>query len=237
MVTRLGDLVKIALAEMPQFQVSPRRRPAHCTGERARGGRFQETTDGGELVCGVLSDGMGAAARRGGRGDGLRSDPPDSGRFLPGKRAEMVNSALLVKSGDESLSTLDIVELDLFTGRIEPKAGAAPSLLCSMGEPSRIDLFFLPVGILRDIAAERSSDTLVGRRCAAALQRRGDGRWTEWIEETLREIRIPRRGRPRKLAEEIAAEDRLSQGGTGRRCDRASLQVKQRNRYAKAARK
>lgn len=47
---------------------------------------------------------------------------------------KLVNSALLVKSGDESLSTIDIVGVDLYTGCVDfYKAGAAPTFCASRG--------------------------------------------------------------------------------------------------------
>ncbi len=238
-VTRLGDSVKIALAEMPQFQVSLGAAQLHCTGERLCGDAYETFTDGAGNWYAVLSDGMGSGGRAavdGAMASGLTARLIQAG-FGPESVLRMVNSALLVKSGDESLSTLDIVELDLFTGRIESrKAGAAPSLLCSMGRVSRIDRSSLPVGILRDIAAERSSDTLVDGDVLLLFSDGAMAGGLEWIEETLRGF-DSKAGDVRKLAEEIAAEARLRQEEREDDVTVLAVQVKQRNRYAKAARK
>lgn len=238
-VTRLGDSVKIALAEMPQFQVSLGAAQLHCTGERLCGDAYETFTDGAGNWYAVLSDGMGSGGRAavdGAMASGLTARLIQAG-FGPESVLRMVNSALLVKSGDESLSTLDIVELDLFTGRIESrKAGAAPSLLCSMGRVSRIDRSSLPVGILRDIAAERSIDTLVDGDVLLLFSDGAMAGGLEWIEETLRGF-DSKAGDVRKLAEEIAAEARLRQEEREDDVTVLAVQVKQRNRYAKAARK
>ena len=46
---------------------------------------------------------------------------------------------MLVKSGDESLSTLDVVSVDLFTGHTDfMKAGAALSFIRKNGEMYRV---------------------------------------------------------------------------------------------------
>ncbi|HIW74460.1 MAG TPA: SpoIIE family protein phosphatase [Firmicutes bacterium] len=212
-VTRLGDSVKIALAEKPQFRVTLGSAQLHCTGERLCGDAFETFTDGAGKWYAVLSDGMGSGGRAavdGAMASGLTSRLIQAG-FGPDSVLRMVNSALLVKSGDESLSTLDIVELDLFDGKLESrKAGAAPSLLCSMGRVSRIERSALPVGILRDIQAERSEDTLVDGDLLLLFSDGAMAGGLEWMEETLRQF-DPKEGDVKALAEEIAAEARKRQ--------------------------
>ena len=123
----------------------------------------------------------------------------------------LVNSALMVKSEDESLSTLDIAAVDLFSGRLESlKAGAAASLLRSMGRVSRMEQASLPIGILRDAAFARSHDTLVNGDIFLLMS---DGVLTNgigWVEEWLRDF-DDRQGGMNRLAEEIAAEARRRQ--------------------------
>ena len=214
-VTRLGDAVKIALAERPQFQVTMGTAQLHCTGERLCGDAFETFTDGAGRWYAVLSDGMGSGGRAavdGAMASGLTSRLIQAG-FGPDSVLRMVNSALLVKSGDESLSTLDIVELDLFDGRMESrKAGAAPSLLCSMGRVSRIERSSLPVGILRDITAELSQDTLVDGDILLMFSDGAMAGGLEWMEEKLRAFDA-KAGDVKALAEEIASEARRRQEG------------------------
>ena len=163
----------------------------------------------------MLSDGMGSGGRAavdGAMASGLTSRLIQAG-FGPESVLRRVNSALMVKSGDESLSTLDIVELDLFDGRMESrKAGAAPSLLCSMGRVSRIERSSLPVGILRDITAELSQDTLVDGDILLMFSDGAMAGGLEWIEEKLRAFDA-KAGDVKALAEEIASEARRRQEG------------------------
>ena len=50
----------------------------------------------------------------------------------------MINTALITKSEDESLATLDIVDINLFTGDVRlHKAGAGASLLYSKDHAHR----------------------------------------------------------------------------------------------------
>ncbi len=68
-----------------------------------------------------------------------------------------LNSALQVRSIDESVSTIDLVRIDLYTGNAEfLKAGAASSYLLSHGELKQISCASLPIGILQGVAPERS---------------------------------------------------------------------------------
>ena len=62
---------------------------------------------------------------------------------------ETVNSALIAKSGDESLATMDVVCLDLFTGKTEfRKAGAACTVLRRGRRSEVIEASSVPVGIM-----------------------------------------------------------------------------------------
>ena len=74
---------------------------------------------------------------------------------------KIVNSALLLKSGEETLATADVAAVDLFTGRAEfYKAGAAPTFLLKNGRAGYVQSDSLPAGILEGAAFEKSSLTL-----------------------------------------------------------------------------
>lgn len=65
---------------------------------------------------------------------------------------KVVNSALLVKSNEESLATLDCACVDLFTGKVDfYKAGAPASYIVKNGSVSKCELTSMPAGILRGI--------------------------------------------------------------------------------------
>lgn len=80
----------------------------------------------------------------------------------------ITNSALSVKSEDESLSTLDVAEIDLFTGKtFLYKAGAAPSFYTSSGRVRTVEIPSSPLGILCKVGFAKyelklhAGDTLV----------------------------------------------------------------------------
>lgn len=111
----------------------------------------------------ILSDGMGTGSRAavdGAMTTGLAGKLIRAG-FGFDCVVKTVNSALMVKSKDESLSTLDIVSIDLFKGEATfYKAGAAASLICRRGKTIRIERSSLPLGILRDVEFERVTGKL-----------------------------------------------------------------------------
>jgi len=102
----------------------------------------------------IISDGMGKGSRAaldGAMGAGLLSKLLAAG-FGFDSSLKVVNSALLVKSNEESLATLDCACVDLFTGKVDfYKAGAPASYIVKNGAVSKCELTSMPAGILRGI--------------------------------------------------------------------------------------
>lgn len=212
-VTRLHDRVKITLTEKPSLAVSVGKAQLLCSGERLCGDAFDTFTDAGRWYA-VLSDGMGSGGRAavdGAMASGLIARLLRAG-FGADSALRMVNSALMVKSGDESIATVDIACIDLFTGRLQClKAGAAPSFLLSGGRVSRMERSALPVGILRDIAFEKSDDILTEGDLLLVVSDGVLSEGSEWVEELLcanQEADV------QQLAETIAAAAREKQRNT-----------------------
>ena len=111
----------------------------------------------------ILSDGMGsggAAAVDSALTSELLKQLIEAGVSLDAA-LKLVNSALLVKTGDESLATIDIAGIDLYTGQVDfYKAGAAPTFLRKSGKGGYVESNSLPVGILGGVAFEKNSVTL-----------------------------------------------------------------------------
>ena len=212
---RLGDAVRISLSEKPQFELVVGSAQLSCTNEKLCGDAFETFADGSGRMVTVLSDGMGSGGRAavdGAMAVGLTSRLLQAG-FGADSVLRLVNSALMVKAGDESLATLDVASVDLFTGRLESlKAGAAVSLLRSVGRVSRIEKASLPIGILRDIQFERSADTLVDGDILLLLSDGAVSEGVAWVEEALRDFDAGA-GTMNRLAEEIALAARKRQQG------------------------
>ncbi len=113
---------------------------------------FDSFFDGKGNFIALLSDGMGTGSRAaidGAMTASLLSRLIVSGFSFP-CALRLVNSAMLVKSRDESLATLDILKINLYNGQsVIYKAGAAVSLLYRNGKVSEIKKSAMPIGILR----------------------------------------------------------------------------------------
>ncbi len=121
-------------------------------GEELCGDCFDSFFDGRGNFIAVLSDGMGTGERAaidGAMASSLFSRLIISGFSFP-CALRLVNSAMLVKSHEESLATLDILKINLYNGQsIIYKAGATVSLLYRKGKVSEIKKSAMPIGILR----------------------------------------------------------------------------------------
>ena len=156
-----GGRVRAAMCEMPLYDVEI--------------GTDQHIADGGKL-CGdcidYFSDGMGStyALVCDGMGTGGRAAVDGNmavsvmGRLLrsglsPDSSLQIANSALMIKSGDESLSTVDLAGVDLFTGGVTlKKAGAPLTYIKKGGRLLTREMPSLPAGILNNI--KFSTDTI-----------------------------------------------------------------------------
>ncbi len=161
-VLEMGGLVKISLTERPRFRAEIAVAQNTCAGEKLSGDVCEQYEDSG-ISTFILSDGMGSGGRAavdGAMAAGITARLLRAG-MKPDTVLKMVNTALLAKSGDESLTTLDILQMDLFSGSIRMyKAGAVTSLLKSKGRISRIEAPSLPIGILRETGFAESKDTI-----------------------------------------------------------------------------
>lgn len=102
----------------------------------------------------IISDGMGRGGRAaldGAMGAGLLSKLLSAG-FGFDSSLKVVNSALLLKSSEESLATLDCACVDLYSGKCEfYKAGAPRSYIVKRDRLTKCELSSMPAGILRGI--------------------------------------------------------------------------------------
>lgn len=132
-------------------------------GEKLCGDCCETFADGrGNFFC-VLSDGMGTGSRA--ALDSVMTCSLFSKLMKAGFSVEAafsaVNSALAVKSADESLATLDILRLDLYTGdAVIYKAGGAYSVIYENGRAKFTEQASMPLGILRETRFEHTGFSL-----------------------------------------------------------------------------
>lgn len=113
--------------------------------------------------CCVLSDGMGTGSRA--ALDSVMTSSLMTRLLKAGFNEETafdaVNAALMVNSADETLATLDILRLDLNSGRAEfMKAGSSFSVVRRSGRTAVVERPSLPLGIIGNAKFERSETEL-----------------------------------------------------------------------------
>lgn len=152
-VTYFKNETMITFTEKPNYSVEIGFAQHSAEGPLC-GDTIKTVNDGHGRSVLIISDGMGQGGRAaidGAMGAGLLSKLLTAG-FGFDSALKVVNSALLVKSGDESLATLDCACIDLFTGRAELyKAGAPATYIVKGNRTTKCELSSMPAGILRNI--------------------------------------------------------------------------------------
>jgi stage II sporulation protein E len=162
-ITNEGELVHLKFYQKPQFTVKFGQAYLKKDGERLCGDAFDTFLDGSGQAVMILSDGMGSGGRAAvdsGLTIDLMSKLLRSG-FGFDNATSIVNSAMMLKSGEESFSTLDIASIDIYTGEAGfLKAGAAPTYIKRGGIVECISQNSLPVGIIKGIQLEKDTVNL-----------------------------------------------------------------------------
>jgi len=116
---------------------------------------FMSNGDGKYIVA--LSDGMGSGQKAYAQSKvtiNLLEQFMESG-FDKDTSVSLINSILMLKSGDDSFSTIDLSVIDLFGGEVEfVKIGAAPTFIKKGGKVETVRSASLPIGILSNIEVE-----------------------------------------------------------------------------------
>jgi len=153
----------------------------------------------------ILSDGMGTGGRAAvdsAMAAGLMARLIKAG-FNLGSALKMVNSAMLFKSTDESLATLDIAEIDLFSGELTlSKAGAAATIIKKDGASGKAHSSSMPIGILSDVEFDSAQISLKAGDVVLMLSDGATDAGTDWIIEELDNFRDDS---AQRLAEIIAS--------------------------------
>ncbi|MCD7723561.1 MAG: serine/threonine-protein phosphatase [Clostridiales bacterium] len=152
-ITQFGSQSIVAFSEKPCYSLEIGF-AQHSAEGRLCGDTVKAVNDGRGKSILIISDGMGRGGRAaldGAMGAGLLSKLLSAG-FGFDSALKVVNSALLVKSNEESLATLDCASIDMYTGRVDIyKAGAPASYIIKGNRVTKCELASMPAGILRGI--------------------------------------------------------------------------------------
>ncbi|RGB67898.1 SpoIIE family protein phosphatase [Provencibacterium massiliense] len=159
-VSERDDLLVLTFYERPGYKLSYGVSQISASGKKLCGDSFKYLEEHGGSSYAILSDGMGngsLAAIDSSMATALISRLAEAGVGLEAT-LKLVNSAMLIKSGDESLATVDICSTDLYRGSVTLyKAGAAPSYLRKSGKVGYVESSSLPAGILNSVEFEKTS--------------------------------------------------------------------------------
>ena len=151
-VSKNEKSITVTLCEQTLYRVEASASRTSAYGDSLCGDSYEGFYDGKGNYTVVLSDGMGT---------GLRAAVDSSltavmtarllkSGFSVEAAVRLVNSAMQLKSTDESLATLDILQINLYTGNATFfKAGASPSLVKSRGKIRTVSMPSMPIGILK----------------------------------------------------------------------------------------
>lgn len=153
-ITAVSNRSRAVFSEKPRFDVQIGSAQHTCSNGTLCGDSFNYFNDGQGRFVSIISDGMGTGGRAAvdaSMAVSIMSKLLKVG-FGYDCALSVANSALMVKSQDESLATMDLVSLDLFSGNAEiMKAGAPITFIRQGGKINRIEPTSLPAGILSDI--------------------------------------------------------------------------------------
>lgn len=193
-ITPLADNIKVTLHQVVRYTVSIGDSQRICPGETVCGDAYEYFVDEEGQLHVILSDGMGSggkAAVDGAMTTGLTARMLKAG-FGMDSIVKILGAALMVKADDETSATLDVLTLDLFSGRIRmTKAGACSTMLISHGRISRIGASSLPIGILQDSLYEQLDERVAQGDILLMMSDGAMPEGDEWIEEAIKTGEIP----------------------------------------------
>ena len=188
-VENAGDMLHIRLAQRKKYSIVCAGAQHCCGGENLCGDSYEFFEDRHGVGYMMLSDGMGSGGRAAVEG-ALTCELFRrllGGGFDFDSAVKIVNSALMIKSEDETLSTADCLAVNLYSGRaVISKAGAAQSYHVRDGFVTRIDLPSLPLGILCETDTAKYTFTAEAGDMIVMLSDGVPTDDSQWFENMLR---------------------------------------------------
>ena len=203
-------VVRLHLREKAAYQAEYAYSQHICQGCRLCGDAWEGFTDPHSVAHMILSDGMGsgtAAAVDSNMTVSLLVKLIDAGVDYTAA-LKIVNYALLVKSGEESLSTVDVTAVNLYTGQAHfYKAGAAPTFVRRGNRTGVVESTSLPAGILTAVEFEKSSLRLSDGDLIVMVSDGATACGSEWIQSLIDHFAPD--GDLQALCDDIASTARL----------------------------
>lgn len=190
-ITSAGEDLLINLCEETDLKCEFAVSCHSCDGNELCGDSYRCFTDGRGNAIAIISDGMGSGGRAavdGAMASGLMARLIKAGLGFE-SALSIVNSAMLYKSEDESLATIDICSVNLYSGKCDfYKAGAAKSLILQKGRIIPIESNSLPIGILKELSFEKLSEKLTSGAVVLMMSDGAADVMGDWLDEELQDF-------------------------------------------------
>ena len=182
-ITVAQDRVRIVLNERPLFEIEVGSYQHIADNGKLCGDSLSCFNDGKGNFVALISDGMGTGGRA--AVDSMMAVNLMEKLVKSGLSFDcalnMTNSALMVKSEEESLATVDVSLINLFTGKTDIlKAGAPYTYIKKRGKVMRKEIPSIPAGILNEVYFTKERMSLCGEDMIIMLSDgavMGDDRW------------------------------------------------------------
>lgn len=205
-VSTASGKCRIQMSERPTFRAQAGIAQHICGNGKLCGDSYEFFPDGNGRQIALISDGMGTGGRAavdGAMASGILSTLLKAGIGFD-CALKIVNSALMAKGGDESLATIDMAAVDLFSGKTEfLKAGATVTFVRRDGKLIRIDAPSLPIGILNDTGFARETLVLGENDLVVLVSDGAVACGDEWL---CQEVEQWKGKVPQELAEKIVSQ-------------------------------
>ncbi len=209
----IDNNMKVTIIEKANYTVDFGVSQLSCNNAKDCGDAYDYFMDSKGKAYMILSDGMGTGSRAaidGALTTGLLSRLIKAG-FDFEAALKMVNSALLIKSGDESLATVDVTSIDLYTGKTNIyKAGAAPTFIKKSDRALEVECTSLPAGILRGVAFDRKTINLKNQDIVIMVSDGVTNNEYNWIYNEIKSFKYNITAK--ELARKIALESKFRTG-------------------------
>lgn len=148
-----GDRARAVMCELPLYDLEIGSSQHVCDNGELCGDCLNYFSNGAGSTVAMISDGMGSGGRAAVDSNmavSIMSKLCKAGLSYDCSLA-VVNSSLMIKSEEESLATLDLIDFNCFTGRVRlMKAGACTTFVRRSGNILQKDMPSLPLGILNE---------------------------------------------------------------------------------------
>lgn len=192
-VINTGKQLFISMSEKAQLDVKIGVSQHCCKNERLCGDSYAYFRDTNGRMIMALSDGMGSGRRA---YIDSKTVIEVTERLIKAGfgfdcTLKILNSAIMYESHEESLATLDITAIDLFSGQADLfKAGSADTLIIKGRKTGRASCESFPAGIMNDISFDKSSAMLGSSDVVVMMSDGVCDTDSGWIEQTVRDNRL-----------------------------------------------